>query len=74
MQDEKNLPKQETDTEAPLDKNVKLMSPARMVLRRFFRSKLSVVGLIIIIGLFLFCWVGPIVYDVWGETAQDKKF
>ena len=26
--------------EAALDKNVKLMSPTRMVLRRFFRSKL----------------------------------
>ena len=57
----------------PHEKNVRLMSPTRMVLRRFFRSKLSIVGLVIIIGLFLFCWVGPIVYDVWGETTQDKN-
>ena len=75
---EESLPTQEEETTAaeedePHEKNVRLMSPARMVLRRFFRSKLSVVGLIIIIGLFLFCWVGPIVYDVWGETAQDKN-
>ena len=26
----------------PLDKNVRLMSPTQMLLRRFFRSKLSV--------------------------------
>ena len=64
-------PTQEEDE--PHEKNVRLMSPARMVLRRFFRSKLSIVGLIIIVSLFLFCWVGPIVYDVWGETAQDKN-
>ena len=30
----------EEEGEKPLDKNVKLMSPIRMVLRRFFRSKL----------------------------------
>ena len=57
----------------PLDKNVRLMSPTRMVVRRFFRSKLSVVGLVMIVALFLFCWVGPIVYTQWGETTQDKS-
>ena len=57
----------------PLDKNVRLMSPTRMVMRRFFRSKLSVAGLIMIVALFLFCWVGPLVYTQWGETAQDKS-
>ena len=62
----------EADDE-PLDKNVRLMSPTRMVLRRFFRSKLSVVGLIMIVALFLFCWVGPLVYTQWGETTQDKS-
>ena len=70
-QDEKETAVLEEDE--PHEKNVRLMSPARMVLRRFFRSKLSIVGLVIIIGLFLFCWVGPIVYDVWGETTQDKN-
>ena len=57
----------------PLDKNVRLMSPTRMVMRRFFRSKLSVVGLIMIVALFLFCWVGPLVYTQWGETAVDMS-
>ena len=47
------------DTAAPLDKNVKLLSPTQMVLRRFFRSKLSIIGLVMIVGLFLFSFVGP---------------
>ena len=50
------------EDEVPHDKNVKLMSPWRMVMRRFFRSKLSIIGLIMIVALFLFCWVGPLVY------------
>ena len=61
------------DGEKPLDKNVKLMSPTRMVLRRFFRSKLSLTGLIMLAVLFLFCWVGPLVYNQWGEIEVDRK-
>lgn len=57
----------------PLDKNVRLMSPTQMLLRRFFRSKLSVLGLVMVISLFLFCFAGPLVYDKWGETDLDKS-
>ena len=60
------------DTEVPLDKNIKLMSPTRMILRRFFRSKLSVVGLIMLASLFLFCWAGPLFYNQWSETGSDR--
>ena len=42
------------DGETPLDKNIKLMSPMRMVLRRFFRSKLSIVGIAMLVFLVLF--------------------
>jgi peptide/nickel transport system permease protein len=71
--------------EVPLDKNIKLMSPTRMVIRRFFRSKLSVIGLVMVIGLFLFSFLGPFIYhllvpanDVMGNTSgrgwqQDEK-
>ena len=61
------------DTEEPLEKNVRLMSPTRMVIRRFFRSKLSIVGLIMVIGLFLFSFLGPVVYTRWGETDLDDS-
>ena len=63
---------EELAAETPLDKNIKLMSPTRMVLRRFCRSKLSIVGLCMLIFLFLFCWLGPVVYHPWGETETDR--
>ncbi len=60
------------DGEKPLDKNVKLMSPTRMVMRRFFRSKLSVAGLVMLIALFAFCWLGPVFYQTWQEDDYDR--
>ena len=68
----KDISKQ-NETEVPLDKTVRLMSPTRMVVRRFFRSKLSIIGLIMVISLFLFSFVGPIVYSEWGEIELDES-
>ncbi len=59
------------DGEKPLDKNLRLMSPGRMVARRFFRSKLSIIGLVMLAALILFSWLGPVVYTRWGETETD---
>ena len=64
---------QQESAATPLDKNVRLMSPNQMLIRRFFRSKLSVVGLIMVVSLFLFCFAGPLVYTAWGETDLDKS-
>ena len=62
-----------TDTDIPLDKNVRLMSPTRMVVRRFFRSKLSLVGLVMVVGLFLFSFVGPLFFaDLPEKTEQTN--
>lgn len=61
------------DTEAPLDKNVRLMSPTRMVVRRFFRSRLSIIGLVMVIGLFIFSFFGPMIYTQWGEIQLDES-
>jgi peptide/nickel transport system permease protein len=55
------------------DKNVRLMSPGRMIARRFFRSKLSIVGLVIILALFLFCWIGPVFYNQWDSGTIDMS-
>ena len=60
-------------SEVPLDRNVKLMSPMQMVIRRFFRSKLSIVGLVMIVSLFLFSFLGPLVYTRWGEIELDES-
>lgn len=67
--------------------NVKQMSPIRMVLRRFFRSKLSIIGLVIVVFLFVFSFLGPYILQgldfietkiglwnlitVWDETQPD---
>ena len=61
------------DSEVPLDKNVRLMSPTMMVVRRFFRSKLSIIGLIMVIGLFIFSFAGPLIYNEWGEIELDES-
>ena len=50
----------------------KEMSPMQLVLRRFFRSKLSIVGLIMVAFLFLFSFLGPVIYSVWGEIQVDR--
>ena len=54
-----------------IERNVRLMSPTRMVIRRFFRSRLSIVGLIMIIGLFALCWIGPLLY---GQEPTDADY
>lgn len=59
------------DAEADsLADSVKALSPMRLVIKRFFRSKLSVVGLILIIGLFLFSFVGPL-FSPYKEAEVD---
>ncbi|MDE5600919.1 MAG: ABC transporter permease [Clostridia bacterium] len=52
------------------------LSPGRIVMKRFFRSKLSMTGLVILIALFLFSFFGPL-FDVlpfiWGEKESDRS-
>mgnify|MGYP003288280598 CR=1 FL=1 len=57
--------------EATHEQTLKLMSPMQMVIRRFFRSKLSIIGLVMVVSLFLFCWAGPLFYQV-SPTEIDK--
>ena len=55
-----------------LNDRVKVLSPGMMVAKRFFRSKLSVIGLIVLIALFLFAFVGPL-FSPWGEKEVDDN-
>lgn len=71
---EENKSTEVTDDTAVVEKETfKEMSPARLILRRFFRSKLSLVGIIMIVGLFAFSFLGPVVYSKWGEEQVDRK-
>ena len=50
------------------------LSPGRIVLKRFFRSKLSMTGLVILIALFIFSFIGPlfnVLPFIWGEKEPD---
>ena len=53
----------------------KEMSPTRMVIRRFFRSRLSLVGVIMLAALFAFSFLGPPILHMfgyqWSETETD---
>ena len=53
------------------EETFKQMSPVRLIFRRFFRSKLSVVGLVLIAALFLFSFLGP-VFSPYGQAEQDQ--
>lgn len=64
-------PEQNSDDQVQTHK-VKIISPARLVLRRFFRSKLSVIGLSIFVFMFVFVFLGPL-FVGWGETEIDHS-
>ncbi len=68
-----NAKKRLEEETGDFEQNYKEMSPIRLVLRRFFRSKLSIVGIIMIIALFLFSFLGPVVYPKWQETQVDRS-
>ena len=60
MSEEKNLDTKHNSTSTSLDdeQRVKVLSPGMMVAKRFFRNRLAMVGLIIIVCMFLFSFVG----------------
>lgn len=66
------LEEQEPTEQEETKQTYQEMSPIRLIMRRFFRSKLSIVGLVLIILLFLFSFVGPLIYQKWGETQVDR--
>lgn len=53
----------------------KEMSPLQMIARRFFRSRLSLIGVILLVALFFFSFAGPVILNAfgyeWGETETD---
>lgn len=68
VQDEKVSTSQALDDE----QRVKVLSPGMLVAKRFFRNKLAMVGLVIIVALFLFAFVGGLI-SPYGETQVFRK-
>ena len=59
-----------------LNDRVRVLSPGMMVAKRFFRSKLSMIGLITLAILFLFSFIGPLFSpwcEGWGWNLADRN-
>lgn len=56
------------------DENFRSISPGRMVAKRFLRSKLSIAGICMIIFVFLFSFLGPVIVDATWGYGQTQMF
>ena len=52
------------------DRRVKVLTPGALVAKRFFRNKLAIVGLVMLIAMFVFSFVGGII----TPYGQDEIF
>jgi len=66
---------QKADDHIALDdsERVKVLSPGRLVFKRFIRNRLAIVGSCILIFMFLFSFLGPIFYP-YGQTERFYKY
>ena len=52
------------------DRRVKVLSPSALVVKRFFRNRLAVIGMIMLIVMFVFSFIGGII----TPYGQDQQF
>ena len=75
MEEEKKINPDTTDTssEMALDdaRRVKVLSPSQLVVKRFFRNRLATVGLVILIVMFAFSFIGPL-FSSYGQSQVFK--
>jgi len=71
-QNKKNEKNSHNDNKVKLDdsQRVKVLSPGRLVFKRFIRNKLAIVGSAVLILMFAFAFLGPLFYPY----AQDEIF
>ena len=63
MQEEKKATEEKIEQELSLndDRRVKVLSPGALVAKRFFRNRLAVVGLTMLVVMFVFSFIGGLV-------------
>lgn len=56
-------------------RRVKVLSPGRLVFKRFIRNKLAVIGIIILVFMFIFAFLGPILspYGIAQVFFRDEE-
>ena len=52
------------------DRRVKVLSPSALVVKRFFRNRLAVLGMIMLIAMFAFSFIGGLI----SPYGQDEQF
>ena len=72
MQEEKKATEEKKEQELSLndDRRVKVLSPGALVAKRFFRNRLAVVGLTMLVVMFVFSFIGGLV----SPYGQDEQF
>lgn len=75
VQKEKNIAEAEKSGHIALDdtQRVKVLSPSKLVAKRFFRNKLAMFGLGILIFMFLFSFIVPLFYE-YTQTQIFYKY
>ena len=63
-------PKDESGYSLNDDRRVKTLSPGRLVARRFFRNRVAVTGLVILVFMFIFSFIGGLL----TPYKEDEKF
>ncbi|MDO4317865.1 MAG: ABC transporter permease [Lachnospiraceae bacterium] len=64
----------ENKKEQAATETYRVISPSRMVAKRFFRSKLSIVGLCMLLFVFAFSFLGPIIVKFTWGYGQTEVF
>ncbi len=67
---DKKSDKKETEYSLNDDRRVKVLSPGTLVAKRFFRNRVAVVGLTILIFMFIFSFIGGMI----SPYAEDDLF
>ena len=72
MQEEKKATEEKIEQELSLndDRRDKVLSPGAPVAKRFFRNRLAVVGLTMLVVMFVFSFIGGLV----SPYGQDEQF
>ena len=52
---------------------IKVLSPGQLVFKRFIRSKLSVIGMAVLLFMFLLCFLGPL-FSPYGEAELFYRY
>lgn len=76
-ENERHLKDAETGDDFIMDlsdtQRIKVLSPGRLVTKRFLRNKLAIIGLCILVAMFIFSFLGPFFYP-YGQTDIFYKY